>query len=119
MLPLLSSRNLATAAMLARAESLTDDGDWPSAQLMVASAVALLEAVLLQVKSVIVVLLLVRAGCDGAPKRARCRLPAGSRAMPTTMVAYYRHGSLTRGCAAGLDAPRWGLNPRSPVFRYT
>jgi len=57
--PLVSSRNLATAAIVERAESLMDEGAWPSAQLIVESAVALLEAVLLQVYSVIVVLLLV------------------------------------------------------------
>src|SRR5271166_3376937 len=45
MAPAMSSRNLAAAAIMARALSLTDDGAWPSAQLMVLSAVALVDAV--------------------------------------------------------------------------
>jgi hypothetical protein len=36
---------LAAAAIIARALSFTDEGDWPSAQLTVLSAVALLAAV--------------------------------------------------------------------------
>src|SRR5262245_25521809 len=41
----MSSRYLAAAAIMARAESLTDDGGWPSAQLIEPAAAALAEAV--------------------------------------------------------------------------
>jgi hypothetical protein len=40
-----SSRHLAAAAIMARALSFTEDGAWPSAQLTVLSAVALVAAV--------------------------------------------------------------------------
>jgi hypothetical protein len=43
--PATSSRYLAAAAIMARALSFTDEGDCPSAQLMVLSAVALLAGV--------------------------------------------------------------------------
>jgi hypothetical protein len=42
--PAMSSRYLAAAAIIARAESLTDDGGWPSAQLIDASALAFVDA---------------------------------------------------------------------------
>ena len=47
MLPAMSSRYFATAVIIPRAESFTLDGAWPSAQLIVASAVALLPGVAL------------------------------------------------------------------------
>ena len=43
--PAISSRYFETAAIMARAESFTEEGAWPSAQLMLASAVALAAAV--------------------------------------------------------------------------
>src|SRR5436309_9908951 len=43
-MPAVSSRYLAAAAITARAESFTLDGAWPSAQLMVLSAVAFEDA---------------------------------------------------------------------------
>jgi hypothetical protein len=51
--PEMSSRYFAVAAIMARAESLTLEGDWPSAQLMVLSAVASAEAVCDHLYSVI------------------------------------------------------------------
>src|SRR3974390_2546911 len=45
MVPDTSSRHSAVRAIMARAESFTDEGDCPSAQLIVVSAVALLAAV--------------------------------------------------------------------------
>jgi len=52
-----SSRHSATRAIMARAESFTDDGLCPSAQLIVASAVALLAGVFDQLQNAIVVLM--------------------------------------------------------------
>src|SRR5262245_55569310 len=54
MIPATSSRYFAAAAIMARAESFTVDGAWPSAQLIVASAVALLLAVLDHLKKLMV-----------------------------------------------------------------
>jgi hypothetical protein len=45
----MSSRNFAVAAIIPRAELLTVEGAWPSLHNIVASAVALLVAVWLQV----------------------------------------------------------------------
>jgi hypothetical protein len=45
MAPAMSSRYFAVAAIRARAESFTEEGAWPSAQLIVASALAFEEAV--------------------------------------------------------------------------
>lgn len=45
-LPERSSLHFATAAIMARAELLTDPGDWPSAQLIVLSAVLFVAEVL-------------------------------------------------------------------------
>jgi hypothetical protein len=49
----MSSRYFAAAAIMARAESFTVDGAWPSAQLIVPSALALLLAVFDHLKKVI------------------------------------------------------------------
>src|SRR5262245_14781114 len=54
MVPATSSRYFAAAAIMARAESFTVEGAWPSAQLIVASAVALLLAVLDHLKKLMV-----------------------------------------------------------------
>ena len=53
MIPATSSRYFAAAAIMARAESFTVEGACPSAQLIVASAVALLLAVLDHLKKLI------------------------------------------------------------------
>src|SRR6188472_2623635 len=45
MTPAMSSRYFAAAAIMARAESFTVEGAWPSAQLIVPSALALLLAI--------------------------------------------------------------------------
>jgi hypothetical protein len=51
--PEMSSRPLARAAIIARAESFTDDGGWPSAQLIVPSIEALVAGVFDHVHKVI------------------------------------------------------------------
>src|SRR5262245_21919054 len=89
MVPATSSRYFAATAIMARAESFTVEGAWPSAQLIVASAVALLLAVLDHLKKLML-------------SASRMTAPRGAVRKAVAIGAFSARSFLRRRRARGL-----------------
>src|SRR5690242_3202016 len=133
MTPETSSRHSAVRAIMARAESLTEDGDCPSAQLIVASAVALLAAVFDQLQNGMAHSL--ASGCAGAAGSGGAsaggdRAPAYLRAIAAidwakpgrwsaSAAARPATAAFTAACTSGENWARYFSPVSRPSIRFT